>query len=62
MPKSAKNGQNLPLSDEKNPKFWIFPRIPLHMHARRHLGEHFKKFSAKNNDKIWSYAPKTAKM
>ena len=62
MQKSAKNGQNLPLLDQKNPKFWIFPQVPLLIHARRHLGEHFRKFSAKNNDKIWSYAPKTAKM
>ena len=61
MPESAKNGQNLPLLDQKNPKFWIFPQVPLLIHARRHLEEHFRKFSAKNIDKIWRYAPKTAK-
>jgi len=57
-----KNGQNLPLLDWKNPKFWIFPQVPLLIHTRRHLGERFRKFSAKNNDKIWSYAPKTTNM
>ena len=62
MQKSAKNDQNLPLLDQKNPKFWILPRVPLLIHAIRHLGEHFRKFSAKNNDKIWSYAPKTTNM
>ena len=51
MPKSAKNSQNLPLSDKKNPKFWIFPQVPLLTHARRQLGEDFRKFSAKTNDK-----------
>ena len=60
--KSAKNSQNLPLSDQKNPKFWIFPWVPLLLHIRRHSEEDFRKFSAKTNDKIWSYAPKTAKM
>ena len=49
MPKLAKNAQNLPLLDQKNPKFWIFPQTPLLIHARRHLGEHFRKFSTKNN-------------
>ena len=29
MLKSAKNGQNLPLLDQKIPKFWIFPQVPL---------------------------------
>ena len=62
MQKSAKNGQNLPLLDQKNPKFWILPRVPLFMHAIRYLGEHFRKILDKNNDKIWSYAPQTAKM
>ena len=61
-PKSAKNGQNLPLSDQKTPKFWIFPWVPLLTHASRHWGEDFRKFSAKTKDKIWSYAPKTPKM
>jgi len=47
MPKSAENGQSLPLLDQKNPKFWIFPQVPLRIHARKHLGEDFSKFSAK---------------
>ena len=53
----AKSG----LSRQKNLRFWIFPRVRVLIHTRRHLGEGFRKFSAKNNDKIWSYAPKTAK-
>ena len=35
----------------KNPWFWIFPWVPLLAHARRHIGEDFRKFSAKTNDK-----------
>ena len=35
----------------KNPPFWIFPRVPLLTHASRHLGEDFRKFSAKTNEK-----------
>ena len=31
------------------------------MHIRTHLGERFRKFTIKNNDEIWNYAPKTAK-
>ena len=61
MLKTAKNGQNLPLSDQKNPKFWIFPRIPLPIHARGHLGEGFRRFLAETNDKKWSYKLKTFK-
>ena len=45
----------------KNPPFWIFPRVPLLTHASRHLGEDFRKFSAKSNDKNWSYKSKTFK-
>ena len=45
----------------KNPQFWIFPRVPLLAHASRHLGEDFRKFSAKTNDKNWSYKSKTLK-
>ena len=62
MPKPAKNGQNLPPYGPKNPKLWIFPQVTLLIHTRIHLGERFRKFSAKNNDKIWSYAPKTTNM
>ena len=40
---------------QKNPQFWIFPRVPLLTHTSRHLGEDFRKFSAKTNDKNWSY-------
>ena len=29
---------------------------------RRHIGEDFRKFSTKTNDKIWSYWPKSAKI
>ena len=35
----------------KNPQFLIFPQIQLLSHASRHLGEDFRKFSAKTNDK-----------
>ena len=67
-PKFAKICQNqlkmakiYPFRSEKNPKFWIFPQIPLLIHARRHLGEDFRKFWAKTNDKISSYKSKTFK-
>ena len=45
----------------KNPQFWIFPWVQLLAHARRHIGEHLRKFSAKTNDKNWSYKSKTLK-
>ena len=45
----------------KNPQFWIFPLVRLLTHASRHLGEDFRKFSAKTNDKNWSYYSKTFK-
>ena len=45
----------------KNPQFWIFPQVPLLTHVSRHLGEDFRKFSAKTNDKNWSYQSKTFK-
>ena len=45
----------------KNPQFWIFLQVPLLTHASRHLGEDFRKFSAKTNDKNWSYKSKTFK-
>ena len=48
----GKNGNFLA---KKNPQFWIFPRVPLLKHASRHLGEDFGRFSAKTNDKNWSY-------
>ena len=51
----------LTLFGQKNPPFWIFPRVPLLTHASRHLGEDFMKFSAKSNDKNWSYKSKTFK-
>ena len=37
---------------QKNPRFWIFQRLPLLPHARRHIREDFRKFSAETNDKI----------
>ena len=40
---------------QKNPRFWIFQRVPLLPHDRRHIGEDFRKFSAETNDKNWSY-------
>ena len=40
---------------QKNPQFRIFPRVPLLTDAIRDLGEDFMKFSAKTNDKNWSY-------
>ena len=45
----------------KNPRFWIFPWVPLLTHAGRHIGEDFRKFWAKTNDKNWSYQSKTFK-
>ena len=48
----GKNGHFLTLFGQKNPQFWIFLRVPLLTHTSRHLGEDFKKFSAKTNDKI----------
>ena len=45
----------------KNPQFWIFPWVTLLTHASRHLEEDFRKFSAKTNDKNWSYHSKTFK-
>ena len=37
---------------QKNPQFYIFPRVPLLKHTSKHLGEDFRKFSGKTNDKI----------
>ena len=45
----------------KNPQFWISPRVPLLTYASKHLGEDFRKFAAKSNDKIQSYQQKTFK-
>ena len=65
--KPAKNwifGKKWPFFDTfwpKNPEYWIFPRITLLTHASRHLGEDFRKFSAKSNDKIQSYQQKNFK-
>ena len=56
------NGHFLTLFGQKNPQFWIFPRVPLLTHTSRHLGEDFRKFSAKTNVKIWSYKSKTFKI
>ena len=39
----------------KKTQFWIFPQVPLRIHASRHLGEDFRKFPAKTNDKNWRY-------
>ena len=57
----GKNDHFLTLVGQKNPPFWIFPRIQLLTHASRYLGEDFTKFSAKSNDKNWSYMSKTIK-
>ena len=54
-PSKTKKLPFLTLFGQKNPQFWIFPRVPLLTHASRHLGEDFRKFSAKTNDKNWSY-------
>ena len=49
------------LSRQKNLRFWIFPGVRVLIHTKWHLGEGFRKFSAKSNDKIWSYKRKTFK-
>ena len=41
----------LTLFGQKNPQFCVFPWVPLLTHASKHLGEDFRKFSAKTNDK-----------
>ena len=41
--------------------FWIFPHLPLLIHARQYLWDHFRKISVISNDKIWSYWPKIFK-
>ena len=58
----TKNCHFLTVFGQKNLRFWIFPRVQLLTHARRHSGEDLRKISAKNNDKNWSYWPKTAKI
>ena len=58
----GKNGHFLTVFGQKNLRFWIFPRVQLLTHARRHSGEDLRKISAKNNDKNWSYWPKTAEI
>ena len=45
----------------KIPDFSIFPQVTPLTHPRRHLGEDFRKFQAKTNDKNWSYKSKTFK-
>ena len=57
----GKNGQFFDTFCPKNPQFWIFPRVPILTRATRHLGEDFRKFSAKTNDENWSNLPKTFK-
>ena len=57
----GKNGDFFTLFGQKNTQFWIFPRVPRLKHASRHLGEDFRKFTAKTNDKNWSYQSKTLK-
>ena len=59
--RKLKNCHLLTLFGQKNPQFWIFPRVPLLKHASRHLGEDFRNFSAKSNDKIQIYQQKTFK-
>ena len=49
------------LYGQKIPNFDFFPQVPLLTHASRHLGEDFRKFSAKTNDKNWTYKSKTFK-
>ena len=39
----------------------MFSQIPLPTHASRHLGEHFRKFSAKTNEKIETISQKPSK-
>ena len=41
--------------------FKIFPQIPLLTHVRRYLWDHFRKFPAKRNDKIWVISQKLSK-
>ena len=57
----VKNGNFLTLFGLKNPWFWIFLWVPLLANARRHIGEDFRKFSAKTNDKKWIYQSKSFK-
>ena len=46
--KVAKSG----LSRPKNLRFRIFLGVRVQIHTRRHLGEGFRKFSGKTNDKV----------
>ena len=48
MPKSAKNGQNIPPLAQKK----IFPWVPLLIPARFHLVKCIRKFEANNKEKI----------
>ena len=47
----GKNGNFLTLFGQKYPQFRTFPWVPLLAHASGYLGEDFRKFSAKTNDK-----------
>ena len=57
----GKNGHFLTVFGQKSHQFWIFLRVPLPRHASRHLGKDFRTFSAKTNDKNWSYQSKPSK-
>ena len=46
---------------QNNQPFWIFQRIPLLLHSRRHMGEDFRKFSAETIDKIEVISQKPSK-
>ena len=48
----AKKGHFLTVFSQENLRFWIFPRVKLLVYTRKHLGEDFRKFSVKTNDKI----------
>ena len=47
----GKKWQFLTLFGQKYPQFRIFPWVPLLTHSSKQLGEDFRKFSAKTNDK-----------
>ena len=47
----GKNGNFDTFLPKKIPHFGFSHGLPLLAHARRHIGEDFRKFSAKTNDK-----------
>ena len=52
LPKSAKNGKNLPILNHKIQNFEFSPQLPLLIHATRHLGEHLGSFQPKIMTKL----------